>query len=119
MLIAPMVSLFPLLKRASFFFAVSQTYIPIPGPETHITAIVPLALGIEPVARPSGSVSKRASTQDLATQDEEEEETKASEGTTVEAPTVVISPKQRSASLPWYSLFTPSSRAFIYGMQPK
>eukprot|EP00297_Palpitomonas_bilix_P001311 CAMPEP_0113916136 /NCGR_PEP_ID=MMETSP0780_2-20120614/31815_1 /TAXON_ID=652834 /ORGANISM="Palpitomonas bilix" /LENGTH=1105 /DNA_ID=CAMNT_0000915173 /DNA_START=62 /DNA_END=3377 /DNA_ORIENTATION=- /assembly_acc=CAM_ASM_000599 len=88
------------------------------GPETHITAVVPLALGIDATAKPASRPKKVASMSDFSDSDEAEEGKKSAGGVTMEAPSVVQDPEKRG-TLPWYSLFTPSSRAFIYGMQPK
>ncbi|KAJ1983550.1 ATP citrate lyase subunit 1 [Dimargaris verticillata] len=99
------------------------------GPETHITAIVPLALKNTPVGMASESrTHSDASLSQLAAGETSQAGTK-----TAATPSAVATPNPEKAGQyfppsaeaaastekPWYSRFSAQTRSFVYGMQPR
>eukprot|EP00162_Nutomonas_longa_P015565 comp22351_c0_seq1/m.53906 comp22351_c0_seq1/g.53906 ORF comp22351_c0_seq1/g.53906 comp22351_c0_seq1/m.53906 type:complete len:1107 (+) comp22351_c0_seq1:50-3370(+) len=115
-----------------------QIPIEVYGPETHMTAIVPIALGIKPSAKQYGqsvadnedytqSVLNSAGKQNSSHKGESEVEgtdggsrRRADSSAANDPPTIQPFPaSQASAPLPWYTLFTKKTASFVYGMQPR
>jgi ATP citrate (pro-S)-lyase len=85
------------------------------GPETHITAIIPMALGLQKISK-KGTNSiisdKLMNTSPEDKRNDAFEIIKRDES-------IVRFTEQPSTPHPWFCPFTEETRAFIYGMQPR
>ncbi|KAJ2703917.1 ATP citrate lyase subunit 1 [Coemansia sp. IMI 203386] len=102
------------------------------GPETHVTAIVPLALGKAPAsaaatggisAMPAKLVSESTVSSTPGTpgaaMDVDPLRSAGSSGVPQPAPAPTAAAIAEGKSAPWYSPFTANTRAIVYGMQPR
>ncbi|KAJ1915839.1 ATP citrate lyase subunit 1 [Mycoemilia scoparia] len=105
------------------------------GPETHVTAIVPLALGKNTSISASegfkdtGALHQIPDTSATGTPAAMDIDSGSNAGTSARTPvpptksTLVAAPSSGSAadatSAPWYSPFTNNTRAIVFGMQPR
>ncbi|KAJ1882463.1 ATP citrate lyase subunit 1, partial [Coemansia sp. RSA 486] len=102
------------------------------GPETHVTAIVPLALGKAPAsaaatggvsAMPAKLVAESAVSSTPGTpggaMDVDPLRSAGSAGVPQPAPAPTAAAIAEGKSAPWYSPFTANTRAIVYGMQPR
>lgn len=102
------------------------------GPETHITAIVPLALGVmtkEQLKIGNASTSSFADQVFYGVPAEAASNASLTASKNVTSPEIVLRdtttdniarfPSTPVSSHPWYQPFTKETRAFIYGMQPR
>ncbi|KAJ1645726.1 ATP citrate lyase subunit 1 [Coemansia erecta] len=104
------------------------------GPETHVTAIVPLALGKAPATGASASAPAGAAMPTKLVAESTVPSTPGTPGGAMDvdplrsggsagvpqpapAPTAAAIAEGKSA--PWYSPFTANTRAIVYGMQPR
>ncbi|KAJ1882451.1 ATP citrate lyase subunit 1, partial [Coemansia sp. RSA 486] len=102
------------------------------GPETHVTAIVPLALGKAPAsaaatggisAMPAKLVAESTVSSTPGTpggaMDVDPLRSAGSSGVPQPAPAPTAAAIAEGKSAPWYSPFTANTRAIVYGMQPR
>ncbi|KAJ2716610.1 ATP citrate lyase subunit 1 [Coemansia spiralis] len=100
------------------------------GPETHVTAIVPLALGKASVGAVGAgfkdSLAKQIPDSNAGTtpgtpgqMDVDPLRSVGSSSTPAPVAAPVVAAADGGASAPWYSPFTANTRAIVYGMQPR
>ncbi|KAJ1814752.1 ATP citrate lyase subunit 1, partial [Coemansia sp. RSA 2598] len=102
------------------------------GPETHVTAIVPLALGKAPSAASAAGGAAGMPTKLVAestvpstpgtpggAMDVDPLRSAGSSGVPQPAPAPTAAAIAEGKSAPWYSPFTANTRAIVYGMQPR
>ncbi|KAL0058396.1 ATP citrate lyase subunit 1 [Marasmius tenuissimus] len=102
------------------------------GPETHITAIVPLALDVEPKkssgiqipksVQPSVPGTPREPKEPIATSSDAPVGAIQSDGSRTQPGDQIVhfdTTKSQGSKRPWYLPFDNTTRSFVYGLQPR